>query len=66
VLDLKTFKPRTQAPPPITDETVEAAGGDPMCPMCDAAGGDGYLLPVVASVALIVVLVTVLRKKRAA
>lgn len=64
VLDLKTFKPRTQAPPPVTADALEAGASDAMCPMCETTG-DGYLLPVVASVAIIVALVTLLRKKRA-
>ncbi|MEZ5386162.1 MAG: hypothetical protein R3F13_11670 [Prosthecobacter sp.] len=72
VLDLKTFKPRTQAPPPITAETVSApAAGDADalamdCPMCEFASGGGYTLPAVVAVAFIVLLVTWLRKRRAA
>lgn len=64
VLDLKTFKPRTQAPPPVTADALVSAG-DPMCPMCEAGSGGGYTLPVAASLAGIVILVTLLRKKRA-
>ena len=67
VLDLKTFTPRTKAPPLITAESAQAVtGGDPMCPMCEAASGGGYTLPAVVSVVLIVLLVTWLRKKRQA
>jgi hypothetical protein len=66
VLDLKTFTPRTEAPPPVTADAVQASGGDEMCPLCEAATGNGYTLPAVASVAVIVALVTWLRKKRAA
>jgi len=66
VLDLKTFTPRTKAPPPITADTVLATdvAADPMCPLCEAADGTGYTLPAVASVAVIVALVTWMRKKR--
>lgn len=66
VLDLKTFAPRSKAPPPITTDAGAAAAGDLMCPMCEAAAGSGYTLPALASVAIIVALVTFLRKKRAA
>lgn len=66
VLDLKTYKPRTKAPPPITaDSASTAAAGDPMCAFCGTGGG-GYALPAIVSVAFIVALVTFLRKKRAA
>ncbi|MDP1588260.1 MAG: hypothetical protein Q8M07_10980 [Prosthecobacter sp.] len=68
VLDLKTFTPRTAAPPPITADTPQdnAEALPAMdCPMCEAVSGGGYLLPAVASVAGIVFLVTWLRKKRA-
>lgn len=67
VLDLKTFTPRTKAPPPVTADSAPAIsdGGDPMCPLCEAAGGS-YTLPAVVSVVFIVALVTWLRKKRAA
>lgn len=64
VLDLKTFKPRTKAPPLITADS--ASGGDPMCLFCDFNSGTGYILPAIVSVAFIVGLVTWLRKKRAA
>ncbi|MCB1278020.1 hypothetical protein [Prosthecobacter sp.] len=67
VLDLKTFKPRTEAPPPITADSVDnsaAASGDLMCPMCETGAGGSYTLPVVASVAGLVIIVTLLRKKR--
>ncbi len=63
VLDLKTYKPRTQAPPPLTADAAVPAG-DPMCPLCETASGGGYMLPALASVAGIVILVTLLRKKR--
>jgi hypothetical protein len=63
VLDLKTFTPRTKAPPPITAGDTPAAA-DAMCPLCEAATGNGYTLPAVAFVAVIVALVTLLRKKR--
>ncbi len=71
VLDLQTFTPRTQAPPPITAESLQAAdamldGADPICALCGIDSGDNYTLPAVAAVAFIVVLVTWLRKKRAA
>jgi hypothetical protein len=69
VLDLKTFKPRTDAPPPVTaDAPQDSAEVLPAmdCPMCEAVSGGGYALPTVASVAGIVFLVTWLRKKRAA
>lgn len=71
VLDLKSFTPRTKAPPPITAESMQAAevvadGPDAMCALCGTPAGDGYMLPVVASVAGMVMLVTWLRKKRAA
>lgn len=71
VLDLKTFTPRTKAPPPITAESIEAvdaaAGGpDAMCALCGTPAGDNYLLPTACAVAGIVVLVVWLRKKRAA
>lgn len=64
VLDLKTFTPRTKAPPLITADAAVPAG-DPMCPLCETASGGGYTLPALASVAGIVILVTLLRKKRA-
>ncbi|MDB6003168.1 MAG: hypothetical protein JWR15_155, partial [Prosthecobacter sp.] len=71
VLDLKTFTPRTQAPPPITADSVQAAGAaldgaDPMCALCGTPAGDSYTLPAVAAVAFIVVLVTWLRRKKRA
>jgi hypothetical protein len=68
VLDLKTFKPRTDAPPPVTADTPpETAEVLPVmdCPMCEAVSGGGYAMPAAASVAGIVFLVTWLRKKRA-
>lgn len=67
VLDLRTFKPRTPAPPPVMAGSMQAdpVGGDPMCPLCEAAGGS-YMLPSVVLVVFIVALVTWLRKKRAA
>ncbi|MBL9177451.1 MAG: hypothetical protein JNM65_05260 [Verrucomicrobiaceae bacterium] len=67
VLDLKTFTPRTAAPPPITADAAAlmADGADPMCPLCEAADG-GHTLSAVMSAAFIVALVTWLRKKRAA
>jgi len=68
VLDLKTFKPRTDAPPPVTADTPpETAEVLPAmdCPMCEAVSGGGYAMPAAASVAGIVFLVTWLRKKRA-
>ena len=69
VLDLKTFKPRTQAPPPITADSLKAADAaagspDAMCALC-GTDSKGYTLPAVAAVAGIVVLVTWLRKKKA-
>ena len=71
VLDLKTFTPRTKAPPPITAESQQAVGAIPdslegECEMCGTGSGGGYMLPTVIAVAGIVVLVTWLRKKRAA
>jgi hypothetical protein len=69
VLDLKTFKPRTAAPPPITADAPQGTAEvlpAMDCPMCEAVSGGGYALPAVASVAGIVFLVTWLRKKRAA
>ena len=69
VLDLKTFTPRTKAPPPITAESVEAAavgGPDAMCAFCGTDSKERYTLPAVAAVAGIVGLVTWLRKKKAA
>jgi hypothetical protein len=70
VLDLKTFTPRTQAPPPITAEALEAATAaagspDAMCALCGTPS-DGYMLPTVVAVAAIVMLVIWMRKKRAA
>jgi hypothetical protein len=64
VLDLKTFTPRTKAPPPITAEVPPLSLMD--CPMCGMGAGGGYALPAIVSVAGIVLLVTWLRKKRAA
>jgi hypothetical protein len=69
VLDLKTFKPRTQAPPPITADSLKAADAaagipDGMCALCGTSAGDNYTLPAVAAVAGIVVLVTWMRKKK--
>ncbi|WP_395751484.1 hypothetical protein [Prosthecobacter sp.] len=68
ILDLKTYLPRTAAPPPITADSVQtaAADSDPMCALCGTSGGDTYILPVAASVAGIVALVTYMRKKRPA
>jgi hypothetical protein len=72
VLDLKTFKPRSKAPAPITAEpALASSAGDAEalavdCPMCEMATGGGYTVPAVAAVAFIVLLVTWLRKKRAA
>lgn len=70
VLDLKTFTPRTKAPPPITAESLQPAGELPdslegVCELCGTGSGGGYLLPTVIAVAGIVVLVTWLRRKRA-
>lgn len=71
VLDLKTFTPRTKAPPPITAESVQATevmlgGADGACALCGTSSGDTFMLPAAASVAAIVVVVMLLRKKRAA
>ncbi|MDI1311118.1 hypothetical protein [Prosthecobacter sp.] len=71
VLDLKTFTPRSKAPPPITAESLQAAdaaigGPDDMCALCGTSSGGGYMLPTIIAVAGIVVLVTWLRRKRAA
>jgi hypothetical protein len=70
VLDLKTFTPRTKAPPPITADSVDtaaaASGPDASCAYCDAGSNAGYTLPAVAAVAGIVGLVTWLRRKKAA
>ncbi len=70
VLDLQTFKPRTQAPPPLTAESAEALapalGGDAMCPLCESTGGSGHALPLVVAVAVIVALVGWMRKRRTA
>jgi hypothetical protein len=71
VLDLKTFTPRTKAPPPITAESQQAASAMPdslegVCELCGTGSGGGYMLPTVIAVAGIVVLVTWLRRKRAA
>lgn len=63
VLDLKTFTPRTKAPPLITADAAPMSAMD--CPMCEMAAGGGYTLPAIASVVVIVLLVTWLRKKRA-
>ena len=70
VLDLKSFTPRTPAPPPITVEALEAAAAaagspDAMCALCGTSS-DGYVLPTVAAVAGLVVLVIWLRKKPSA
>jgi hypothetical protein len=67
VLDLKTFTPRSKAPPPITADSGQSAAitGDPMCAFCGTGNG-GYVMPAIVSVAFIVALVTWLRKKRAA
>ncbi len=64
VLDLKSFKPRTKAPPPITADVAGGAGDWGDCPLCNAVGGGGYTLPAVVSVVLIVVIVTWVRRKR--
>lgn len=71
VLDLKTFTPRTKAPPPITAESQQAASAMPdslegVCELCGTGSGGGYMLPTMIAVAGIVVLVTWLRRKRAA
>ena len=71
VLDLKSFTPRTKAPPPITAESLQAAnaamgGADAVCALCGTDTEGGYMLPTVAAVAGIVVLVVWFRKKRAA
>jgi hypothetical protein len=71
VLDLQTFTPRTKAPPPITAESMEAAdamlgGPDAMCALCGTPTDESSMLPAVAAVAGIVMLVSWLRKKRAA
>jgi hypothetical protein len=70
VLDLKTFTPRTKAPPPITAESLQAAdaamgGADAVCSLCGTDAEGGYMLPTVAAVAGIIVLVVWFRKKRA-
>lgn len=69
VLDLKTFTPRTKAPPLITADAPQAqADALPAvdCPMCNMnAGGSGYTMPAIASVIGIVLLVSWMRKKRA-
>ena len=71
VLDLKTFTPRTKAPPPITAESLQAAGAEPeglggVCELCGTGSDGGYMLPTVAALAGMVALVTWLRRKRAA
>ncbi|MBE2284841.1 MAG: hypothetical protein IAE77_15380 [Prosthecobacter sp.] len=63
VLDLQSYKPRTAAPPPIVADEGAAAAVEAPCAFC-GSGGDSYVLPVVVSVALIVALVTWLRRKR--
>ncbi|MFN0076555.1 MAG: hypothetical protein ACKVY0_08780 [Prosthecobacter sp.] len=65
VLDLQTFTPRTKAPPPVTAPEVPPLSLMD-CPMCGMGAGGGYALPAIVSVVGIVVLVTWLRKKRAA
>lgn len=69
VLDLKTFKPRTEAPPPITADSLQDSGAVPdglagVCEMCGTGSTGGYMLPTVIAVAGIVVVVTWLRGKR--
>ena len=71
VLDLKTFTPRTKAPPPITAESLEAAAAaagapDALCALCGTDSKERYTLSAVAAVAGIVGLVTWLRKRKAA
>jgi hypothetical protein len=63
VLDLKTYKPRTAAPPPVVADEAAAVAEDAPCAFCGAVG-DSYMLPAAVSVALIVALVTWLRRKR--
>jgi hypothetical protein len=65
VLDLKTFKPRTAAPPPITAERGRRCCLMD-CPMCGLGSGGRLRAASRRSVAGIVFLVTWLRKKRAA
>lgn len=71
VLDLKTFTPRTKAPPPITEESLQATGAVPesldgVCELCGTGSDGGYMLPTVTALAGIVALVMWLRRKRAA
>lgn len=65
VLDLQSYKPRTSAPPPIVADGGADAAMDAPCAFCGSAG-DSYMVPAAVSVALIVALVTWLRRKPAA
>ncbi len=71
VLDLKTFTPRTKAPPPITAESVDAAAitagaPDTMCALCGTGSKGTGTLATLISVAGIVALIAWLRKKKEA
>ena len=72
VLDLKTFTPRTKAPPLITAESVEAAAAiaatapDAMCALCGTGSKGTGVLATLVSVAGIVALFAWLQKKKAA
>lgn len=72
VLDLKTFTPRSKAPPPITAESAAGTADatldapDAMCALCGTGSQGGGTTATLVSVAGIVALVAWLRKKKAA
>jgi len=72
VLDLKTFTPRSKAPPPITAESAESTAAatleapEAMCALCGTGSQGGGTMATLVSVAGIVALVAWLRKKKAA
>lgn len=63
VLDLRSFQPRTAAPPLVTSSPEETST-DAMCPMCGPGGGSSTLMAAVISAAVLIALVIWLSRGR--
>lgn len=63
VLDLRSFQPRTAAPPLVT-ASPEETSPEAMCPMCGPGGGSSTLTAAVLSAAAIIALVIWLSRRR--
>lgn len=63
VLDLRSFQPRTAAPPLVT-ASPEETSPDAMCSMCSPGGGSSTLTAAVVSAAALIALVIWLSRRR--